>query len=150
MLKTEKTTKNNGVCRRNQDTKRAGDQKSRPLKFSRKNCTFLFGKLYFSFWRLYMSGQSKRKAAKHFALPLSRFYLRRIESANHYSCISSEFACGTDCRFTALSRRNSSSFFGKHFVGFPQNYSAISNCMTTLAEYATGVPGPKMAATPAL
>ena len=50
-----------------------------------------------------------------------------------YSCISSEFACGTDCRFTALSRRNSSSFFGKHFVGFPQNYSAIKSCITTLA-----------------
>ena len=29
-------------------------------------------------------------------------------------------------------------------------YSCINNCITTLAEYATGVPGPKMAATPAL
>lgn len=29
-------------------------------------------------------------------------------------------------------------------------YSCIKSCITTLAEYATGVPGPKMAATPAL
>ena len=29
-------------------------------------------------------------------------------------------------------------------------YSCISSCITTLALYATGVPGPKMAATPAL
>ena len=31
-----------------------------------------------------------------------------------------------------------------------KNYSCINNCITTFAEYATGVPGPKMAATPAL
>ena len=31
-----------------------------------------------------------------------------------------------------------------------KNYSCINNCITTLALYATGVPGPKMAATPAL
>ena len=31
-----------------------------------------------------------------------------------------------------------------------KNYSCIKSCITTLAEYATGVPGPKMAATPAL
>jgi len=30
------------------------------------------------------------------------------------------------------------------------NYSCIKSCITTFAEYATGVPGPKMAATPAL
>ena len=29
-------------------------------------------------------------------------------------------------------------------------YSAISNCITIFAEWATEVPGPKMAATPAL
>ena len=29
-------------------------------------------------------------------------------------------------------------------------YSCINNCITTLALYATGVPGPKIAATPAL
>jgi len=29
-------------------------------------------------------------------------------------------------------------------------YSCIRSCITTFAEYATGVPGPKMAATPAL
>ena len=35
--------------------------------------------------------------------------------------------------------------------GDPMNdYSFIKSCITTLAEYATGVPGPKMAATPAL
>ncbi len=31
-----------------------------------------------------------------------------------------------------------------------ENYSCISSCITTLAEWATEVPGPKIAATPAL
>ena len=45
MLKTEKTTKNNGVCRRNQDTKRAGDQKKSSAQIFAK-------KMYFSFWKI--------------------------------------------------------------------------------------------------
>lgn len=43
--KAEKAAKNNGVCRRNQCIKRAGDQKKPSAQNSAK-------KLYFSFWKI--------------------------------------------------------------------------------------------------